>query len=152
MLSSMHGREGEDLVSQLEQLLQDRLSIATSELSIAQGQLNQAQSKVDSLTRRVDAFTRALAEERGESNSPAIESKKELSAATDNKSQMVRDLVAANAQLGTTIKDIRAAFTKAGVSFHPNYPYALARRLKNSGVIKELRGKLYPVKTETASD
>jgi len=65
---------------------------------------------------------------------------------------MVRDLVTANAQFGTTIKDIRAAFTKAGVSFHPNYPYALVRRLKKRGTIKELRGKLFPVKRETASE
>jgi hypothetical protein len=152
MFPSVHRREKEDLVSQLEQLLQDKLNIATSELSIAQDQLNQAQRKVDSLTRRVDAFTHALAEERGEGNSPVIESKKELSAGTDNKSQIVRDLVATNAQFGTTVKDIRAAFTKAGVSFHPNYPYAVVRRLKENGSIKELRGKLYPAKTDTASE
>jgi len=106
---------------------------------------------MDSLARRVDAFTRALAEERGESNSLAKAVPQETPSSNVNKSQMVRELVAANAQFGTTIKDITATFVKAGVSFHPNYPYALARRLKKSGAIKELRGRLYPVKTETAS-
>jgi hypothetical protein len=143
------------MMDQLEQLLQQRLDLASSELAEAQAQLNNLQSKVDSLARRVEAFSRALDEERGEDSGTVMEqitSPEQAPVSTDNKSQMVRDLVAENSQFGTTIKDIRAAFTKANVSFHPNYPYALVRRLKKNGSVRELRGKLYPGKTGAASE
>ena len=142
-------------MTQLEQLLRDRLKSSSSELEIAAKERDEKQRQVDVLTRKVEAFSQALKVESGEEEIPAptaSEVQQQPVNGDANKSQIVRDLVKANVDVGTTIKDIREAFNKAGVSYHANYPYAVWRRLKNNGTVREVKGKLYPPRTETASE
>lgn len=142
-------------MTQLEQLLRERLKSASGELTTATKERDEKQRQVDLLTRKVEAFSRALKVEIGDDEipvPPAIKVQQPTSSGDANKSQIVRDLVKSNAEVGTTVNDIRTAFDKAGVHYHPNYPYAVWRRLRDNGSVREVRGKLYPPQTATASE
>ena len=136
--------------SPLAKLLGEKLQSMKDELMEAQRIAKEANDRADSLATRVDAYRKALAAETGE-GTPQPEASGVDSLFVDgpeseiNKSQIVRDIIFAKAEQGATTKDIREGFRKAGVNFHPNYPYSVIRRLKKNRTIREVRGKYYPM-------
>lgn len=145
------------MVTDLERLLQRKLEAITVELDEAKRVAAEANAKLEVLSRKAQTFKSALSEERGiDSALIAVPqsgngSKPESEQAEDNKSQIVRDLVNAYSERGIVPKDVKDAFRKAGVFFHPNYPYAVLRRLKKNGTIRKQGERFYPAKEKTVS-
>ena len=141
--------------SPLAKLLEEKLRSMKDELMEAQRIAKEANDKADYLATKVDAYRKALSAETGEGTvqpeSTGVDSLFVGEPASEiNKSQIARDVIFAKAEQGATAKDIREAFRKAGVSFHPNYPYAVIRRLKKNRTIREVRGKFYPIEPQKA--
>lgn len=145
------------MMTDLERLLQKKLDAIMGELEEARRVATEANAKLELLSRKALTFKSALVEEQGivDSSLTAVPqsgngSKLESEEAENNKSQIVRDLVNANSERGIVPKDVKEAFRKAGVSFHPNYPYAILRRLKKNGTIRKQGERFYP-KEKTVS-
>ena len=144
-------------MNQLAKLLTDELKAAEDELVGAKRLAKEANERVDSLTRRVERWRGALAEATGEEPAqPEATGAASLfvgGPATEvNKAQIVRDVILANAEHGATIKDIREAFQKRGITIHVNYPYAVIRRGKKNKTIREKNERYYPAEPKRANE
>jgi hypothetical protein len=142
---------------QLAKLLKEELKTAEDELAEVRKLAKEANEKVSSLERRVERWKGALAEASGEEpaqseNEADGNGDVDTSASGINKAQIVRDVILSNAERGTTIKDIREAFQKRGVTIHVNYPYAVIRRGKKNKTIREKNERYYPAEMKQANE
>jgi outer membrane protein TolC len=138
-------------------MLSDELRTAEDELAEAKKSAKEANERAASLERRVERWKGALAEATGqEPTQPEKETQENdgdgKTIPEINKAQIVRDVILANAEHGATIKDIREAFQKKGVTIHVNYPYAVIRRGKKNKTIREKNERYYPAEPKRANE
>jgi hypothetical protein len=142
---------------QLAKMLSEELRTAEDELAEAKKLAKEANERAASLERRVERWRGALAEATGEepvqTEATGTASLFVGGAASEvNKAQIVRDVILANAEHGATIKDIREAFQRKGVTIHVNYPYAVIRRGKKNKTIREKNERYYPAEMKRANE
>ena len=75
---------------------------------------------------------------------------KEVEADGENKTQFVRDKIAARGSLGTTAKDLIRLAEEARMKHPPSWPYGPIQRLKKKGEIVKRRGRFYPKEASTS--
>lgn len=143
--------------AQLAKMITEQLQKAVAELAEAKQRAEDINAKVEYLARRVERWRGALAEATGEE--PAKEGRTEdaVGDAADrdvdvNKSAIARKVLQANAARGVTPKDVREAFDKAGVSYHPNYAYAVLRRFRRNKTVRVMRGRYYPAEPRAETE
>jgi hypothetical protein len=129
--------------------LQHRIHETKSELQGATDKMNQLQAQRDQLASDLQGYEKTLATEmRREGQvvpTPLAQVELPLTNGHSNKTEFAREFVRSHADTGITAADLFAGFEQKGIPIKKPYIYSLVQRLKAANVIRERRGKYYPI-------